>query len=102
MTKDEKKKVRKEYKDWFARRTSCRESEVMDYRRYCFKHRLFTIFIKNDAYYEARFTMIVYNKSSKKIVRRYDNESIAEALKYVCIWIADDTLIAYNPEQRID
>lgn len=102
MTKDEKRKVRKENKEWFARRTSCRESEVMGYRRMCFKHHLFTIFIKNDPYYEARYAMIIYNKSKKKIVRKYDNESLSEVLKYACIWISNDTLLAYGPEQRID
>ena len=102
MTKEEKHAIRKEYKDWFARRTTCREQECPGYRRFCFTTRLFTFFIKNNPYYENMYDIIVYNKVQKDIVYRYDRYALVDAMKLVAIWATDNMTAAYNSEQKID
>ena len=102
MTKDERKKIRKEYKEYFARRTSCREKDCVGYRRFCFNTDKYIIFVKNNPYYEAMYDTIIYSKRKHEIIRRYDNDQFGNAMKSVAIWLADLTTFAYSNEQRID
>ena len=99
MTKQEKHAIRKKYKEYKQRRTDCRERKDMLYYRGWFTSSRYTVLIRNSAYYEYEYDVIIYNKYTKKIVQK-DSWNRESAFRLAMFYLADNYRVSYDKEYK--
>ena len=95
MTKEDKKFQRKLCKIYSLLRTSCREKDVLSYRRFFFSNNKHLIWIKNNPYYEFRYDVVVKTKGVKHLTK-YTENTLDDAMKIVCIWLSNEYKSSYS------
>lgn len=99
MTKQEKHRIRKQHKLYREYREDCREYNNGLYFRAYYTGSRYTVFIRNSAYYEYEYDVIVYNHVDKKIVV-HDSMCRESAFRIAVLWISDFYRLSYSKDLR--